>query len=261
MNGRVLVLILAVISGTMILMRSETNRSEIYRYDRYINDNFETYKELRASVADTIQNWTKDSLECTKSIFYGDCWEVDSLFLFDRDSVRFFTTLNLRDCKLKGSRTDWIQGLIGIKSEGKWHFHFGSNHIIGRGGRISDKYTPLTAEQISYIAHSSPTIMGRFLKVYDEGRYEVNYDELYDYFFKRYRAYYPDISKIDSLEISRIAYYRKKKLTQKEIDSVREFIANSKRPPLEKKPWWKRVFSREPTPLFETEEWKNRRKG
>ncbi|MFT6338387.1 MAG: hypothetical protein ACJATI_005160 [Halioglobus sp.] len=105
--------------------------------------------------------------------------------------------------------------------------------------------------------------MSRLLKVNKAGHCFIDYDEMDNYFYKAYRRSNPNFNKIDSLILSRIAKYRKKKMDVKMINRVREKRLSIKKPPEPSpngNPWWKRLFGTSKVKLFETEEWKNRRK-
>lgn len=116
----------------------------------------------------------------------------------------------------------------------------------------------MTFEQLSYVARTS--IMAPFINYNPNGIYKLNYDYMESFFYKGYRSSYPDKKEIDSIVLSRIAKYQDKKLNNEDIKYVLNSRKDFNRKPPEKKSWWKKVLSHEPTPLFETEAWKNRRR-
>jgi len=234
----------------------------IQPYDKYVSDNFRDYKDIRETLVDTLIQWKVDSLIGTTNFFYQDTWQIDSILLFNRDSSRLFTTLNVRHGNKKDSRSDIIEGIVGVKIKKKWYFHFGGTRIVSRLGLKSDIYSTLSFEELSFISHTRT--MARFLKINENGEYFIDYDEMENYFYKAYRSYYPNLDKIDSLILTRIAAYKRKKLDDKYIKKVKESGLNSVRPEdpeTKSKSWWDETFGKEEVGLFETEAWKNRRKN
>ncbi|MGK0315820.1 MAG: hypothetical protein ACI86M_002052, partial [Saprospiraceae bacterium] len=168
------------------------NRININPYEAYVVENFDQYKHIRESLVDTLHQWKQDSLNCSSQFFFDDAWEVDSILIFNNDSTRLFTTVNEKNLG-KSSKSDMIEGIVGIKKHGRWHFHFGANRIIPRSSYQDSIYSPMTFEELSHIGHIR--VMSRLLKVNKAGHCFIDYDEMDNYFYKAYRRSYPDIDK------------------------------------------------------------------
>lgn len=231
-------------------------------YDQYISDNFENYEDIRKMLIDTLGKWKKDSLVNISFLFFDDAWQVDSILLFNGDSSRFYTTINVSSKHRKNATSDFIKGMTGAKINDKWYFHLEENRYVSRHGLKSDIYSAMSFEEISYVSHTRA--MSRLLKIDKEGQYFIDYDEMENNFFKAYKSSYPNIDKIDSVLLKRIAAYKKKKLDVKLIERVKEKRLNSVRPDdpeINNKSLWDKIFGKEEVGLFETEAWKNRRKN
>jgi len=255
-------LLLFFLIASCLSLSNCADEIDIKPYDKYISDNFEKYQGIREALIDTLTQWKRDSLVVTSSIFYDELWQVDSILLFSIDSSRLFTTINERNCYSKGSRSDFIEGITGVRIKNKWHFHFGASRIVSRKGRKKDIDSAMSFEELSYLSHTGA--MARFLFFDKDGKYFIDYDEMDNDFYKGYRSLYPNIDKIDSLIITRIVAYKRKKLDVKEIENVKESRQNSVRPDdpeTDNISWWDKIFDKEEVGLFETEAWKNRRKN
>jgi len=231
-------------------------------YGTYVSDNFKNYKEIRETLIDTLSQWKEDSLVCTSQIFFDDAWQVDSILLFNKDSTRLFTTVNMRRIYSGTGTSDLIDGIVGVRKYKRWFFHYGAHRYISRHGLKTDIYSALSFEELSYVSHTRA--MARFFKIDKEDQYFIDYDEMDNYFFKAYKSSYPNIDRIDSLILTRIAAYKKKKLDIKMIERVKEKRLNSispTEPEAKNKSWWDKMFGKEEVGFFETEAWKNRRKG
>jgi len=234
---------------------------KIDAYDNYLSDNYKNYEGIRASFIDSLKQWKKDSLMSVSMVFFDDSWQVDSVLLFNRDSSRFYTTLNMSRKHNKGLSSELIKGITGAKINNKWSFVFEESRYISRKGYKTDIYSAMSFEELSYISHTGA--MSRFLKVDKGGQYFIDYNEMDNYFFKAFGTLYPNIDKIDSVLLKRIAAYKKKKIDIKMIERVKAKRLNSVRPDepeTSNKSWWGRLFGKEEVGLFETEAWKNRRK-
>lgn len=219
-------------------------------YDIYIEENFHNYEEIYSEVNDTLQYWINDKLQSVVSLIYYQPWQIDSVFIFNKDSTRFFTTVNVSLRGFKDAQSDYIEELNGARIDGQWHFYFGSLRIITRSVYQDSVYAPMTLEEISYLSHSK--IMSPFLKVEGED-YLIDYDALDRFFIHRYRTSKGNIARIDSVILAQNASLRKRIIAKEEIDDVRAKMKASVRPP---EPVDQGKSGK--VKIFESEAWKNR---
>src|SRR5690554_2329604 len=69
---------------------------------------FSSYEGIYNGINDSINKWISDSLAVTKSIFFENYWQVDSVICFNEDSTRLFTTVNKSDRAFLDSIFDYI---------------------------------------------------------------------------------------------------------------------------------------------------------
>jgi hypothetical protein len=191
-------------------------------------------------------------------------WQLDSVFIFNVDSTRVYTTLNQKS-RHKDDNSDGIIEQIGAKINGQWYFYDGAYRVVPREAYQDSVYAPLTFEELSYVSHKGA--MAGLLRRNKAGAIEVNYDRLDKLLFGGYQGRSRGF--IDSLIIERNQQMHAKKIDPKEIARIQQKMDASIRPSEPPKPYirpsvWQRMWGLEvvqpAVKIFESEAWKNRRK-
>lgn len=232
----------------------------------YIRKNFNKYSRIFMMAEDSLNKWVDDSLGVTTGIFYTKPHVLDSVFIFNNDSTRLYTTVNIRNYHFKYAIADMLQDFGGAKINGKWYFFFmGVSSPVRREDWQDSVYAPLTFEELSYVAYESH--FKTLVKNINEGKLEKN-EEI----FKK-RLFF-DISGIKNITDERRKQFEdsvilaitkekyKYKLDPKEIADIKQSIAESKLPadkPLVKSYSWWEILQYGEKP-FESDAWKNRNK-
>ena len=232
----------------------------------YIRKNFNKYSRIFMMAEDSLNKWVDDSLGVTTGIFYTKPHVLDSVFIFNNDSTRLYTTVNIRNYHFKNAIADMLQDFGGAKINGKWYFFFmGVSSPVRREDWQDSVYAPLTFEELSYVAYESH--FKTLVKNIIEGKLEKN-EEI----FKK-RLFF-DISGIKNITDERRKQFEdsvilaitkekyKYKLDPKEIADIKQSIAESKLPadkPLVKSYSWWEILQYGEKP-FESDAWKNRNK-
>ena len=228
------------------------NYSMQHSRDEYIRSSFIEYKEVYEMANDALHNWVTDSLAVAKYITVFD-WKLDSVIIFNKDKTIFKTTINNVGAS-KNSISDCIYDFAGRKINGKWYFFFGSTLYLTRENYQDSIHTPLSFEELSYLAYKNK------FKYFVENKIPLSDDYLDPYFDLRGcpKGSRVEINTcLDSLALETNAEYYLNKFSEEEIleiknrkiDNVHQTDSSNN-----KKSWlhfWKAV------PIFETEEWKD----
>ena len=226
------------------------------RNDIYLNKKFNEYSLVYTSLLDTLNAWKLDSMAISKGYFFSDCWKLDSMIVFNKDSSRLYTNILHRSCKHKGGIFDYLQAIGGAKIDSQWYFFFGMQPVIDRASYQDSIHAPLSFDELSYLAREH--LLGAYT-IQEDGTITTN-DSFFDFMYNRGGWGLPDSSsleQLDSLIIAKTTEVRKMKIDPKEIEDIKRSMARSVRPPEPKKDvsLWQRIFGKEEK-LFETKEWK-----
>ena len=223
-----------------------SNKIEIPYYNNFKNIS-KTYNEI----GDTLNHWINDSLLATKKIFFAKKWTIDSMVIFNSDSSRLFAyVMN------KGRKSDYHYDLAGAKINGKWYFFFGSSTVIDRASYQDSIYSPLTFDELSYLAREN--LSGAFYKD-ENGEVKVK-ESFFDFMDDTNGWGLPPGSTtkdIDSLIVAGNKEMHTHKIDPLEIEQIKADMAKSVRPkePIPDMAWYEKIFPKKKK-LFETDEWK-----
>jgi hypothetical protein len=229
-----------------------SNYSMQHTRDEYIRSSFIEYKEVYESANDTLHKWITDSLVVAKYITVTE-WELDSVIIFNNDKTIFKTTIN-NVVASKNSISDCIYDFAGRKINDKWYFFFGSTLYLTRGNYQTSIDTPLSFDELSYLAYKNK------FKYYVENKIPLPDDYLDPYFDLRGcpKGSRVEINTcLDSLVLKTNAEYYLNKFNAEEIIEIKNRKIDNVRPTdssNNKKSWWQ--FGKA-VPIFETEEWKD----
>jgi hypothetical protein len=233
-------------------VKSEEKRT-LKNYTVY---NFSSYAQIHQAIRDTLDSYIKDSLETSKYLHYQRDFIIDSLIIFNTDSTRLLTCLIKRDTGHKHAIFDYIENIGGAKINGKWYFFFGLSTVIDRATYQDSIYSPLTFDELSYLARVN--FSDAF---YQDENGDVKTRESFFGFMDDPNGWgLPPGSKrkdIDSVIVARNKEMHTRKIDPKEIEQIKADMANSVRPkePIPDIKWYEKIFPKKKK-LFETDEWK-----
>ena len=237
------------------------------RYQEYLTDNFDSYRGTYNSINDSISVWVTDSLAKILPLMHNT-WQLDSAIVFNADSSRLFTTVNERSSGWKNTKLDWIHEFAGAYLEGEWYYYFMPTSMpVSRMEYKDGLYEPYTFDELSYIAHKRS--FGGMLKRAKDGSIILNE--------KSFNKKHFDLRNGKSYKIEK--EYRDSQLLKSKYDKnyrvkLKAGIADeikaemeARVKPLEpitktkeKSKKNKKFGEKEEVKLFESEDWKNRRK-
>jgi hypothetical protein len=207
--------------------------------------------ELPNLVSDSIESWKMKSLLISKVIFFDDNWKIEDIIILSEDSSRSFTYLLSQNIK-----SDYLYDLAGAKINGKWYFFFGSSTVIDRASYQDSIYSPLTFDELSYLAREN--LSGAFYKD-ENGEVKVK-ESFFDFMDDKKGWGLPPGSTrkdIDSLIVAGNKEMHTYKIDPLEIEQIKADMAKSVRPkePIPDMKWYEKIFPKKKK-LFETDEWK-----
>jgi len=214
-------------------------------------NNFNNISKTYNAIEDTLNNWINDSLLASKKIFFAKNWLIDSTIIFNNDTSRLFTyVLN------KGRKSDYQYDLAGAKINNKWYFFFGTSTIIDRASYQDSIYSPMTFDELSYLAREN--LSSAFYQD-KNGKVKVR-ESFFDFMDDSNGWGLPPGSTrkdIDSVIVARNKEMRQYKIDPAEIEQIKAEMAKSVRPqePILDIKWYEKIFPKEKK-LFETDEWK-----
>ena len=214
-----------------------------YRIDYAINyqrQYFHNYKNIYEQANMTLKNWIKDTLEISEQYAYYQ-YQIDSAFVFNKDSTRLYTTINIRDTINKNAKGESSNELYGAKVGGKWYFMDGAGLWIPKNWYQDSLYAPMTFSEISYVAHTN-FIQNRLFKKAD-GTYECN-DVLFGEDFTHCAIPYGQKGDFDSAVVAKHKEIHKKKFDWAEMEKDKLDAAKIPQPaePSQKRNILKRIF-------------------
>lgn len=146
----------------------------------YVNNNFQKYSTIYATINDSIQRYT-DSLLGTFQSAYIWPWQVDSMLCLNSKSDLLFTTILSSSGTGKGMTGDDAEELLGKKINGKWFFFKGGGTlIVPRDMYGKDEMHPLSFYELSQIARKNMMASALIRK---GGEYIVDDDWVEDKFY------------------------------------------------------------------------------
>jgi hypothetical protein len=234
----------------------ENSRDENFiLLDFYRNTNASIRQKLSIMANDSINKWIKDSLAITKALIF-DSYKINDDIIFNQDSSRMFTTINVANTHQREIYADYILDFGGAKIEGKWYFFFmGVSSPVVRSNWQDSVYAPLTFEELSYIAYEWN--FKTLIKNINEGHPEKNEERFEDMFFDYYECKNSNDQKAcsDSFILESVSGKYAYRLDPKEIAEIKRAMAESVRPPEPERSFWDKTFSKKK--VFELEEWKD----
>lgn len=242
-----LILLLVVISCA-----KQNDKIELFS-SPYIEKKLFDSKIVYNELLDSILSWKYDSLLVSKPYFVNDRWKIDSLIILSSDSTRLFATM-MRQKKTVPS--DGLEDIGGAKINDKWYFFFGSSTVIDRASYQDSIYSPMTFDELSYLARKN--LSGAF---YKDGNGDVNVRESFFDFMADPNGWGlpPGSTRtdIDSVIVARNKEMHSRKIDPKEIEKIKAEMAKSVRikEPIPNLKWYEKIFPKKKK-LFETDEWK-----
>jgi hypothetical protein len=232
------------------------NNNYFLQSDKYIKNN-----SLANQILDTLLAWQKDSLNISLPYQIGENenlnWQIVDLIIVNSDSTRLFTFQIKSMKKWSNAKVDYIEDLAGAKINGKWYFFFGSSTVIDRATYQDSIYSPLTFDELSYLARKN--LSGAF---YKDSTGEVKVRESFFDFMDDPNGWglLPGSTRkdIDSVIVARNKEMHTRKIDPKEIEHIKAEMTNSVRPkePIPDIKWYEKIFPKKKK-LFETDEWKD----
>ena len=145
-----------LIAITFCLLSCDIGKNVYHQNDSlngYTDKYFKNYHTLYHSANDSIAKWVNDSLAIIGCI-YGNPVKLDSIFCFNKDSTRLYTTLNKRKENFKDATSDLILEFGGALIHDKWYFFFLSGSmVVPREMYKKDIHTTLSFRTLSKLAH------------------------------------------------------------------------------------------------------------
>ena len=233
--------------------------NDIKLFQNHQRTNDKVYKELYKSVNDSLHVWIKDSLSITKFIFCDE-WQLSTIFIFNKDSTRIFTTIIDSRSKMKNDPSDNIYDFGGAKINGRWYFFFmGVSEPIDRVYWQDSVYAPLTFEELNYVAYELR--LKTLIKNIDDGYPEKNEDIFKNKLFPELpgcKGLKGNNRKLceDSMILKSVKGKYQYKIDAKIIAEINKTMKESVRPPEPVKSWKDKIFAKEK--FFESKAWKKR---
>ncbi len=237
-------------------------------YNDYIKNYFNSYEKLFNNSHDILNERIKNRIYKSKYYRFSN-WQLDSVFIFNMDSTRVYTTLN-KSSGFKDSNSDGIIEQIGAKINGRWYLYDGAYRVVPREAYQDSVYAPLTFDELSYVSHKGA--MAGLLRRNKAGKVEVNYDRLDKKFYAGDGDFYKchfEKTCYDSVVLMYNRRMHEKKIDPKEIARIQQKMDASVRPLEPPKPYirptlWQEMWGLEAdkpvVKIFESEAWKNRKK-
>lgn len=215
-------------------------------------------KQIHKNINDTLTDWKNDSLSLTTHYFAKDNseWQIDSLLVINKDSTRLFGYMLKSMVGWRDAKVDYLEDLAGAKINEKWYFFFGSSTIIDRASYQDSIYSPMTFDELSYLAREK---LSRAFYQDEPGEVKVR-ESFFDFMDDPNGWGLPPGSTrkdIDSLIVAGNKKMRKFKIDPAEIEQIKAEMAKSVRPkePIPDLNWYEKIFPKKKK-LFETDEWK-----
>lgn len=258
-----LIIVMASLAGCHDKTIKSKYSSYIETRSNFLDRHYHNYEALRSQAIDSIQSYVDDSLRYVAFLVHYPPWQLDSIFIFNTDSTRFYTKLHYQSEKLLTAKLDCTIDFGGAYIKNRWYFfQMGTVTYVPRGEYHHDPYEPLTFEELSYIAWRRAIpglIYGR-----RDGSIATDHKAIDRMLCETGRRICPDKETAcvcnDSMTIAQNTHRRKFKLDKEDILRIQEDIQASKKPyvpPHKELTAWDRLWGKEEK-LFDSEAWKNR---
>ena len=228
----------------------------------FLAEKFEGYEKIYNGGLDSINLYVSDTLKLFRSLIDAN-WALDSIFIFNQDSTRFYSKLLIQ--KSDGNIADVIWDFGGAYVSGKWYYcKMGTTTYVPREDYKFNSSKPLEMDEISFIAWNKS--LPALIRVTPHSTIQINDEALERMWFSTDRYYCPNSRNIrickDSIILDYHAKLRKFKLNKKEYLELlegrkkhTEMLRLERRKSIEKNKIRKKDL------LFETIAWKERYKG
>jgi hypothetical protein len=219
--------------------------------DSYVNNYSENIKNIRKTTKDYFQYLIDNEKEIVLPIILASSWSIDPVIYISEDKRRFYTHLLKRKVEWRNSTTDMATVLIGAKIRDRWHYLQGDVTYYPRDDYKSDGSKPFTFEELSYLVNRR--LLPNIVKVVD-GEYVVSEE----FFANTLKSLDSHVEGGDSLFLSKVNGYSTKSVPKEKLERIRKEQRESRPRIVESKSLWQQWFGKKK--LFDSKEWKNRRK-
>lgn len=255
MRNLIIIILFTISCNNQNDLRPKERNNLNSNQNEYVKKNFNECKEIYNLIKDTINSWKTDSLLAVEFLFTRPQYYLDSLIVLNKDSTRLFGSYIKIDIK-NNSIFDYIDGLGGAKINNNWYFFFGIHNVIDRATYQDSIYSPLTFDELSYLARQN--LAGAFYKD-ENGKVKVR-ESFFDFMDDPNGWGLPPGSTredIDSLIVARNKEMHTRKIDPKEIEQIKAEMVKSVRPkePIHDIKWYEKILPKKKK-LFETDEWK-----
>ncbi|MFT6334545.1 MAG: hypothetical protein ACJATI_001284 [Halioglobus sp.] len=223
-------------------------KSEI---DIYVSLTQESTSEIHNQIEDHFECLIDQEREIVLQFIANKSWSVDPVIYLNESKKRIVTNLFCRQVENRGTKVDVSRELVGAFINEKWHFLQGSTTYYPRDNYKYDYSTPFTFEEMSFLANRYlfPRVVS-----YEDGEYNVSKE-----FFSSLLGELDSSEKDgDSLFIERVNGYSSKSIPKEKLERIRKEQRESKPITVAKPSLWSQWFGKKK--LFDSKEWKNRRK-
>jgi hypothetical protein len=226
----------------------------------FVEQNFHKYEFLYSQANDSLKYWIKDSLSIATYFVTNPAYSIESVFIFNIDSTRFYTVVIKQDTGNKDAVYDYVLDFGGAKINGKWYFFFmGVSSPVERSNWQDSVYAPLTFEELSYVAYEWN--FKTLIKNINEGHPEKNEAFFRNTFFNNKQCLSSADPKkcFDDRILRKVGGEYAYKLDPKEIADIKRAMAESKipsdKPLVIERSFWDKLQDGEKT--FESKAWKD----
>ena len=224
------------------------------KFESYIDGNFDSYSELYREIGIWLKQSVEEKRNNTLELLFEPNYHIDKLILVNDDNTRLVGTVNISDSIHKNEKHDNVFMFWGVKIDDKWYFARGGTLHVPRAYYKYNIYESLSHYQLSYIGRDY--FLKHFLHI-DGDNISVNSDLIDEHVSIVDNFKYKEES--DENWLKWFAERYKKKVSQEEIDRIKEDIKNEveedHKLPKEGTKAWKELYGNK-IPLFEREEWK-----
>lgn len=199
----------------------------------YTKENFYKYEHIYHLAIDSIKSHSLKRFNDFTFATYKDYWELDSCFIFNKDSTRLMGIFYHSSSNIKTARSDEFFMFTGFKIDGAWRFGSGRDAWVAPHDFYGDSlYAPLPMHKIKYMAHKSG--ISAYLRKTEEGTFVPNYKLLDEYFFDRRNFKLPDDFPNEKFDSINMYYFNtliySSYVTDKELHELDSIFENSVQP-------------------------------
>jgi hypothetical protein len=171
--------ILLLVLSTMCCQSNSSSQidkavSDYLMCKKYINENFDSYKDIREMMKDSFLIHTERKQKY--SMHPKNSFTIDSLLLFNQDKDRFVTTINVKKHYLKDSNIDVLIEAHGVRLGKDWYFNRSFDKSVTRSHFSPHSYVPLSFDLLSFLNRT--TILNKYYKFDANHNLEIDYQKL-----------------------------------------------------------------------------------